>query len=278
VLAWLAVAAASVATVATPGAAIAAGQSDAGAAAGVVLPFGPGESLSYAVTYLGAPAGMARIDVGSAAPKDGTETWPLVVTVKSGGLVDRLFPIRDRYVDWWDPATGRSVDSSLSASEGGKHTGFHIRFERQRAGPDGGIAADTQVWTGSEREASLRSVERDAQDVLSAMFWLRTRPLAVGDHDTLPIFMGKLQWPLGATVLGRESVPTALGPIDCMHVRLSATISGKLGNRRDLDAFFSADPRHLPVLLDSGLLVGTLEVRLNGVVGGLVGNAPSASH
>ena len=237
------------------------GSVSAGDTGALALPFGPGESLGYAVSYLVRPPAPPDIDVGSAAPKDGTLTWPLVVTVKSGGAVELLFPVRDRYIVWWDPRTRRSVDSSLAASEGGKRSGFHIRFERQQAGPDGGIAADTQVWSGSEREESLRSVEPTAQDVLSAMFWLRTRPLAPGDHETLPIFMGKLQWPLGATVVGRESVPTALGAIDCVHVRLSATIQGKLGNRRDLDAYFSADARHLPVLLDSELLIGLLQVR-----------------
>jgi hypothetical protein len=245
--------------------------------AGAVSPifhFGPGESLTYTVKYLGAFAGTARIDVGSAASRQGVTTWPLVVTVRSGGLAETLYPVRDRYVDWWDPAVALPVESSLSAAEGGERSGFHIRFERGRAGPDGGVAADVQLWSDGERTEELRSVEPRTQDILSAIFWLRTLPLAVGDHYELPIFMGKAQWPLGATVLDRETVVTELGPSDCVHLRLSASIKGRLGNRRDLDAYFSADARHLPVLLDSELVIGHLRVGLTDVRG----NAVAPSH
>jgi hypothetical protein len=231
------------------------------------LGFGPGESLSYAVTNLGAPAGTARIDVGAAALRAGAAAWPLVVTVRSEGLAEKLYPVRERYVDWWDPATALAVESGLSTSEGGQRSGFHIRFERQTAWPDGGVAADVELWSGSERETARRPVDPAAQDILSATFWLRTRPLSPGDRYEVPVFMGKAQWPLGATVLGRETVATAAGSFDCIHVRLSASLKGRLGNRRDLDAYFSADPRHLPVLLDSELLIGRLRVSLTGVQG-----------
>ena len=248
---------------------------DAGATpASTGLGFGPGEALSYAVTYFGAAAGSARIEVGSPAPRGGVTTWPLVVTATSAGVADKIYMVRDRYVDWWDPASARSVESGLWAQEGGHRSGFHVHFERQRSGPDGGMAAETEVWEGGSHETGLRAVEPDSQDVLSAVFWLRAQRLAVGDRYAVPIFMGKVQWPLGASVLGKETVTTALGPIDCVHVRLSASFKGKLGNRRDLDAYFSDDRRHLPVVLDSEVVIGHLRVSLTGVLG----HAAAVSH
>jgi hypothetical protein len=182
-------------------------------------------------------------------------------------VFEALHPVRDRYVDWWDPITAQAVESGFSASEGGQRTGFHIRFDRQKAGPDGGIAADVQLWPKDESEEGVRSVDAAAQDLVSAMFWLRTRALAPGDSYQVPIFMGKRQWPLGARVVGRETVTTAAGSFGCVHVLLSASIKGKLSSHRDLDAYFSEDPRHLPVLLESELLVGRLRVGLTEVLG-----------
>jgi hypothetical protein len=43
---------------------------------------------------------------------------------------------------------------------------------------------------------------------------------------------------------------------------MSAQFTGPLGNKRDLDAYFSNDPSHLPLLLDSELFVGHVQVRL----------------
>jgi hypothetical protein len=274
---WLAFALAAALAEVTPLAA----RSDGGTIADAGVPlsdaglgFGPGEALSYAVTYLGASAGSARIEVGSAAPKRGVTTWPVVVTATSAGLADKVYQVRDRYVDWWDPQTGRAVESGLSAFEGGHRSGFHIRFQRDRPGPDGGVAVETQVWGEEGNETSLRVLEPDAQDVLSAIFWLRKQRLALGDSYSVPIFMGRKEWPLGASVIAKESVPTPLGPIPCVHLRLSASFKGKLGNRRDLDAYFSEDPRHLPVLLESEAVVGRIRVSLIGVLG----DTPGVSH
>ncbi len=255
----------------------AAGVLDGGLDAGapplpVGLGFGPGESLTYAVTYFGASAGSSRIEVGSAAPRGGTAAWPVVVTATSAGVADKVYQVRDRYVDWWDPVSARSVESGLAALEGGHRSGFHIHFHP--GGPDGGVVTDTQVWDGNESETTHRVLTPNAQDILSAIFWLRTQRLAIGDRYTVPVFMGKVEWPLGAAVLGLETVPTQLGPIDCVHLRLSASFKGKLGNRRDLDAYFSVDSRHLPVLLAAEVVVGRLRVLLTRVQG----DTPGVSH
>jgi hypothetical protein len=82
--------------------------------------------------------------------------------------------------------------------------------------------------------------------------------------DSIPIFMGQDNlWRLVATVVGTEPVELPSGSVRCAHVRLSAQFAGPLGNKRDLDAYFTDDPSHIPVVLDSELFIGHMRARLS---------------
>ncbi|MHB8420265.1 MAG: DUF3108 domain-containing protein [Myxococcales bacterium] len=222
-------------------------------------PFSPGEQLSYEVTILGATAGSAQLSVGAAALADGVSSWPLVALAHSGGAFETIFPLRDHYVSWWDPTALRAVASRLGASEGGNRYGFLMHFHRGEA--------DYRHWDAKGVVQKVVPLPQGTLDFLSAIYWLRTRPLAPGELDSVSIYMGHDPWPLVARVVGRETIVTAAGAIPCVHLSLSARLLGPLGNRKDLQAWYSDDPRHLPVLLDSELFLGHLRAKLTKIEG-----------
>ena len=65
---------------------------------------GPGEQITYRVSWLGLPAGTANVTVGAEAP-DRPGSLPIVTNGRSDLVV---YPIRNKIVSWWDPASGRS--------------------------------------------------------------------------------------------------------------------------------------------------------------------------
>ncbi len=228
------------------------------------LPFAPGESITYEVTVLGAEVGVASVDLGSAAVVDGVSAWPIVIRSRSAGAIDRVFPVRDRFVSWWDPVTRRAVECRLDASEGGKVRRLSIRFRRP---PASGVPATAEVQR-TDRDGTVHetdAVDPDAEDLAAAVAWLRCQRLRPGERYTVPVFTGKKQWPMGATVVGAESVQTPAGRFDCVHVEVSTAFDGKLATRHDLDAWFSADARHLPVRLDADLPIGRLRAEVSKV-------------
>ncbi|MHB1843320.1 MAG: DUF3108 domain-containing protein [Deltaproteobacteria bacterium] len=226
--------------------------------------FGPGEELVYDLTFLGGRAGMAQIDVGAETEVDGKAVWPLVIRSQSTGPVNLVYSVRDRFVAFWDFGTGLSVEARLDALEKGSPRRVAMRFARGVKRPDGsfGTLAQVQIDDSHGRESFTRSVEPAAEDLASAVFWLRTKPLKVGDRVDIPIFTGKKEWSLGATVVDRQPIETRAGKFSTVHVRLQTSFSGKLGSRRDLDGYFTDDPRHVPVRLDADLLIGQLEADL----------------
>ena len=71
--------------------------------------FLPGERAAYKVHFLGMPAGEARIQVGAPTRQWGTEVWPIVTDARSDSAVAFFFPVRDRFVTYWDYASSRSI-------------------------------------------------------------------------------------------------------------------------------------------------------------------------
>jgi hypothetical protein len=187
----------------------------------------------------------------------------VVAVVQTTGPFDHVFSIRDRLVTWLDPVTHRAVASRITASEGSNRYGHFMHFHRGAA-RDAGMPVDVEHWDGKHTNTVSRTLDPDAEDFLAAIFWLRRLPLAPKEVDSIPIFMGQDNlWRLVATVVGTEPVELPSGSVRCAHVRLSAQFAGPLGNKRDLDAYFTDDPSHIPVVLDSELFIGHMRARLS---------------
>src|SRR5450631_3447064 len=97
--------------------------------------FAPGEHLVYAVTALGILGGAGELDVGRATMIGGIATWPIVARARTEGVMEKLFPVHDRFVSWWDFARGESVQTDLLTNEGKQHQTLAWKFTRtQKAG------------------------------------------------------------------------------------------------------------------------------------------------
>jgi hypothetical protein len=223
-------------------------------------PFGPGEELLFQVKALGIKSGTAQFNVGAPEEVEGHSAWPIVMVARSTGLTDSVFPIRDRFVSFWDPLSELPVEGRLTASEGGKQHSISIRFHRRPAqGPE---TAEVMVADAKSTSTFTHDIEPGAQDVQSAVYWLRTRPLKVGERDTVPIVAGKQQWTMQAEVVEQAPLDTPAGHFDAVRVQISTAFAGKLQSRKAIDAYFSADARHLPLRFDADLLLGRMRVEL----------------
>jgi len=65
---------------------------------------GPGEQITYRVSWIGLSAGTADVTVGAESPER-PGSLPIVTNGRSDLAV---YPMRDKIVSWWDPTSGRS--------------------------------------------------------------------------------------------------------------------------------------------------------------------------
>jgi hypothetical protein len=211
---------------------------------------GPGEQITYRVSWLGLPAGTAEVTVGAESP-DRPGSLPLVTHGRSDIV---LYPVRNKIISWWDPASGRSRGLEMYSEENRKRRRLKIDFDRSA-----GKAQILRQVEGESPRESLVDVPPGAGDVASAVFFLRTARLADGDTISMPIFTGSKLFRGLAEVEGRGPVETPLGERQAVRVRLRTEFSGNL-SAREVRMWFSDELAHVPMRMEADFALGPVVV------------------
>ncbi|MFL5320903.1 MAG: DUF3108 domain-containing protein [Myxococcaceae bacterium] len=218
--------------------------------------FGPGEQSTFKVEYLGMTAGTTTVTVGSDTQQFGSKVWPIVALAKTESVF-RVYPVRDKFITYWDPKTQRSMGNDLFADEGSKKRRQRITVDHKSK-----RATVTKQDEGGDERSSDHDVDEGALDVASAAFALRNEPLEVGKEFSLPIFTGVKSFNMTAKVVGKETIDTELGSKEVFKVNVTTDFSGKMKAQRDINAYFTTDPAHVLVKLQAELVLGTIEANL----------------
>ncbi|HZH03214.1 MAG TPA: DUF3108 domain-containing protein [Myxococcaceae bacterium] len=218
--------------------------------------FGPGEQSTYRVQYLGVTAGTAQITVGSEVSQWGAQVTPIVTVAKTVPLL-AAYPVNDKFITYWEPASGRTVGHDLYADENRKR-----RRQRVKIDHAGGSAQVTKQKEGEAPAESTRAVEPGAMDIAAATFALRNAPLAVGQTLSLPVFTGDKSFRMQVMAEGEERLETPLGTRDVVRLRVSTQFEGEFRSKRDLRIYLSKDPSHVPLRVEADFFLGTVVAEL----------------
>jgi hypothetical protein len=218
--------------------------------------FSPGEQSTYEVSYLGMRAGVAQVTVGSEVEQWGKQVWPLVTVARSDASM-KWFPVRDKFVSYWDAKTQETVGNDLYADENHKRSRQRVMLDQ--------VEGRAKVMKQKEGEAVREhevDVKRGTRDVTAVTFALRSQALAVGEEYHFPVYTGAKSFDMVARVEGTEQLDTALGKREVFRIRMNTEFSGKLKSRRDLVAYFTTDALHLPVRIEAEFVLGKLVAQL----------------
>jgi len=217
-------------------------------------PFTPGEELVYKITALGMTAGKARISVGASTERDGVDTWPVVVQARTDSIFDSIYPVKDRFVTWWDPSTDRVIGNEFYADERGKR-----RRTRSKLIHDEGKAEvfRLQEWDGSRSTRSY-TIPAGSYDIAGAIMALRGRELVPGTVEEVDVFDGKKVFRLRCIVEGREKVKVGAGTFDAITARVQLGFDGNFKAKRDLKVWFSDDERRVPLRMEAEFVLGNV--------------------
>jgi hypothetical protein len=218
--------------------------------------FGPGEQARYRVKYFGVTAGSAQVIVGAPMEQWGRQVWPIIAMAKSESVAG-VWPIRDRFVSYWDFSTQRVVGSDRH--EDHNHKRRHVQV---RQSEDGRFAQVIKQREGETPREYTQELVEGSLDVAGATFALRNRQLEVGQEHALPVFTGTKSFIMKAKVEAKETLDTKLGKQEVYRLRVSTDFSGNLRSKRDMRIWVTADARHLPVLLKADLALGSLVAEL----------------
>ena len=224
--------------------------------------FGPGEQAIYRVHYLGMTAGTATVTVGTEINQWGKGVLPIIsIATSDPKLV--FYPIRDRFVTYWDPVTARSIGSELFADENGKKRRQRIRLDHQA-----GSATVVKQKDGQDPQESTHQIQPGTADVAAATFLMRSQKLFDGAEFSVPIFTGAKSFVMRARVEGRMTLKTPVGEREVYKIRTQTDFSGKFQSRSPMFAYLTTDPTHVPVRIEAEFLLGNVVAELTSYQGG----------
>jgi hypothetical protein len=218
--------------------------------------FGPGEQALYRVQYLGMTAGTAQITVGAPMKQWGQQVLPIVSLAKSDPVMG-VWPIKDKFVTYWQAESQRSLGSDFFVDENNKRRRQRIKMEE-----DGSKAHVVRQHEGAAPTEATHELPPGSMDLAAATFALRNRGLAEGQEYTYPVFTGRKSFMLRAKVEGRQRLKTALGEREVFRVKLQTDFSEKLQTRRDIVAYFTTDSSHVPVRIEADFVLGSIVAEL----------------
>ncbi|MDT7603803.1 MAG: hypothetical protein QOF61_1800 [Acidobacteriota bacterium] len=246
------------------------------------LPFEPDEELIYQADYTkliirGVEIAEFRFTTGRASASPGTDASQAPANIvfkgdaRARGMFRKLFGLDFHYSheSIVDPANFLIIRTTKLDEQGKRVRASVAEFDRK---------ADRVTWTQrnpNDANASPRVVTntlRDAaHDFISALYYLRTQPLAPGQNLELVISDDGQTYRIPVKVYERKVMKSVVGRAPTLRLNIGLFGAGRLIDDRKgtMTLWLTDDARRLPVRARIDADIGTLDIKLKKVTGGI---------
>ena len=213
------------------------------------------QTLTYSVDWRVFTAGTAVFHLEQQGPVE-----RVTATADTVGNVNMLFPVVDRFQAGFDTRTGCSTGFSKQTQEGRRKVSGDLSFD-YNAGKQTEVQKNLVKGTTRTQQAAIPAC---VADTLSAIFYVASRPLVVGQQVRFPLADSMRTVTVAMKVEGKEEVKTPAGTFQTIRVQPTAD-EGIVKNRGNIWIWYTDDARHLPVQIRARLFWGTITFHLQSV-------------
>jgi hypothetical protein len=206
--------------------------------------FGEGEKMVYSVQYGIVSAGEASLEIRNITTIGGTDCYRIVSNARTNDVFSVFFKVRDRFESYLDTTELYSVRYEKHVREG--------KFRR-----DDIVEFDQHAHTAIYKDKTVPIAPR-TQDVLSAMYYVRTLPLEVGQSISVANHTDGKNYPLVIKVLRKEPVTVDAGTFDCVVVEPILRGPAIFTQKGRLTVWLTDDRYKIPVLMKSKVVIGSV--------------------
>jgi hypothetical protein len=235
-------------------------------------PFEPHEELHFEAEF--SRALLRKLDVAdlkflaSSSPAttsaDELHSLTFKAEVTSKGFFARLFNLkfRETVESTVEPLTFTVKKTTILDEQGKRVRETKSTFDRSKG---------QMTWTlrdpnnpQSEPRQIIAEFSGQLQDVLSAIYFIRTQPLEVGKGFDIYIGDGGRVYTIPVKVLERKRMKTVLGRVDAFRVNAELFGPERLidDEKGEFSIWFTADARHIPVGGRVKTDYGTFDIKL----------------
>ncbi|WP_263410306.1 DUF3108 domain-containing protein [Terriglobus tenax] len=180
-------------------------------------------------------------------------------TADTLGAVNMLYPVADKYQSTFDARTGCSSNYSKQIQEGRRKVNTDLTFNYP-AGKQ--MLFERNLIKGNTKQQET-PIPACVTDSLSAIFYVASQPIAVGQSTTLLLADSARVVPVTMKAEAREEIKTPAGTFQTIRMQPTAD-AGIVKNRGNIWVWYTDDARHIPVQIRAHLplVFGTITFRL----------------
>ncbi len=210
--------------------------------------WGVGEKLTFSVQYGIVNAGEAVLEVRNIADMAGKPSYYIISDARTNDVFSVFYRVRDRFVSVMDTTDLVSLRYEKHLHEGRYRNYRFADFDQKQ---------HKAYYEGKEIPIPPRT-----QDVLSAMYYIRSLPLKVGQAIAVANHTDGKNYPLLVRVLGEERVTVDAGTFNCLVVEPFLRYPGIFTQKGRVKIWVTNDRYKIPVLLKSKVIIGEVSAVL----------------
>ena len=210
------------------------------------------QTLTFSVDWRVFAAALATFQI----EQQGT-VQKITATADTVGGVTMLFPVIDRFQSGFDTKTGCSTGFSKQTQEGRRKISSDLNFD-YKEGKQTLVERNLVKGTSKQLTASIPACVSDS---LSAIFYVGSQPLTVGQNFRFPLADSMRTVTVTMKVEAKEEIKTPAGTFQTIRVQPTAD-EGVVKNRGKIWIWYTDDARHMPVQVRASLFWGTITARL----------------
>lgn len=215
------------------------------------------ENLQYGIYYSFIKAGTAYIKTRGITEHNGKKAYLIQTTAFSASVIDSVFKVRDINFSWIDVATHYSLGYAQSLREGNYVRDEWVNFEPENRRYYG------EVKKKKDPRPISGELDQPVLDMLSSLYYVRSRPLETGKDITFDIINREERYPLVVKVLGKETVKTKAGKFNCWVVEPQFRGEGIfVAKGKSLKVWLTDDEFRMPVKMSVEVFIGSVYAEL----------------
>jgi uncharacterized protein DUF3108 len=214
--------------------------------------FPNGQTLHYTAEWRLWNAGIATVKMEAAGSEQ-----KISATADSIGFVSLLYKVADRFEAYFDRKSFCSTHIYKHSEEGLHKRDTNIRFDQLRRK----AILDEKNLKNNETKHTEQDIPGCVTDVISAIFYVGSLPLEIGQAYTFPLNDGGKTVDVKAYVRAREDIKTDAGTFHTIRVEPEAE-SGVLKGKGKAWIWYTDDANHTPVQMRTRMFWGMLTFKL----------------
>lgn len=235
--------------------------------------FQAGEKLTFTASYnmSGLMTDLAQVTMETSEVKTKSSTLlRLKGTATTYSKWDSFFKIRDLYESYVSPKTVTPYLYKREINEGGYYKYVKYNYNHKNQTVKSLLRKKSKNFeSGFWDRNSTVTIKPSTRDIMATLYQLRTLDIhkaPIDASDTFTVLFDNKETKFSFTMVGKETINTALGKMECYKLKLNVIGNDVLkGNSNFL--WLSADENKIPVFAKFKVAVGSGELRIKNVIG-----------